>query len=76
MSRKDLGPRDLGPAAIFGIPLALAVLALVGLVGALLADGAWDGIGAGLLAVALLVAAAARFVRRAQAHQRRSPSRQ
>lgn len=65
--------RDLGPWAIFGAPLALAVLSLIGLVGALLADGAWDGIGAGLLALCLVVAALAR--RRAR-HQRRSLSRQ
>jgi len=67
--------RDLGPRAIFGAPLAIAVLSLTGLVGALLADGAWDWIGAGLLAVCLVVPAA-RFVRRGEPHQRRPPSRQ
>jgi hypothetical protein len=45
MSRKRAGL-----VAIFAAPMALAVLSLIGLVGALLADGAWDGIGAGLLA--------------------------
>ena len=45
MSRKD---QSL--AAIFAAPLALAVLSLTGLIGALLADGALDLIGAALLA--------------------------
>jgi uncharacterized membrane protein YraQ (UPF0718 family) len=36
--------------AIFGAPLVLALLSLIGLIGALLADGLWDGIGAALLA--------------------------
>ena len=45
MSRKD---QSL--TAIFAAPLALAVLSLIGLIGALLADGAWDRIGAALLA--------------------------
>ena len=40
MSRKDLPYR-----AIFGAPLAIAVLGLVGLVGALLDDGAWAALG-------------------------------
>ena len=44
MSRKD---QSL--AAIFAAPLALAALSLTGLIGALLADGAWDWIGAALL---------------------------
>lgn len=47
--------------AIFGAPLTLAVLSLIGLVGALLADGAWDRIGAGLLAASLVTIAWARF---------------
>ena len=42
------GALSLG--AIFGAPLTLAVLSLIGLVGALLADGLWDGLGAALLA--------------------------
>ena len=70
MSRRDLGSR-----AIFGAPLVIALLSLTGLVGALLADGAWDWIGAGLLAVCLVVPMA-RLVRRNDAHQRRPPSRQ
>lgn len=56
--------RDLGPWAIFGAPLALAVLSLVGLVGALLADGLWDPVGAGLLATALVAVVCVRFARR------------
>ncbi|MDP2764598.1 MAG: hypothetical protein Q8O54_07160 [Brevundimonas sp.] len=50
--------------AIFGAPLALALLSLVGLVGALLEDGVWDMAGAGLLAASLLAILWARFVRR------------
>lgn len=39
---------------IFVLPLIIAVLALIGLVGALLDDGLWDGLGAGLLAVSVV----------------------
>ncbi|MCS6622666.1 hypothetical protein N0B44_07075 [Roseibacterium beibuensis] len=53
--------RDLGPWAIFGAPLVIAILALTGLVGALLADGAWDWIGAVLLAGAIAGAVAGRM---------------
>ena len=45
MSRKD---QSL--TAIFAAPLALATLSLTGLIGALLADGVWNVIGAALLA--------------------------
>lgn len=48
MSRKDLTWR-----AIFGAPLVIGALSLVGLVGALLDDGAWDRLGAALLAISL-----------------------
>lgn len=48
MSRKDLPFR-----AIFGAPLAIGVLSLAGLVGALLDDGTWDWLGAALLASSL-----------------------
>lgn len=51
-------------AAIFGAPLLLAVLSLIGIVGALLADSLWDWIGAGLLAACLVTIVWARFVRR------------
>ncbi|MDY6923038.1 MAG: hypothetical protein SWI22_03635 [Pseudomonadota bacterium] len=50
--------------AIFGAPLALAALSLIGLIGALLADGLWDGLGAGLLGVSVLAIAWARLRRR------------
>lgn len=60
MSRKDLGVR-----AVFGVPLALGGLSLIGLVGALLQDGAWDLAGAGLLATTILAVVWARFRRRA-----------
>ena len=52
MSRKDLGAR-----AIFGVPLVLGALALIGLVGALLDDGVWDGIGATCLCAAAVAVA-------------------
>lgn len=44
MSRKDLGFR-----AIFGAPIILFALSLIGLIGALLEDGLWDWLGAALL---------------------------
>lgn len=50
MSRKDLGV-----SAIFGVPLLLGVLALIGLVGALLEDGPGDLIGSVLLAGSIAV---------------------
>jgi hypothetical protein len=56
MSRKDFSAW-----AVFGAPLILAVLSLIGLVGALLNDGVWDRIGAAMLAVAIVAAARARF---------------
>lgn len=56
------GTLSLG--AVFGAPLALAVLSLIGLVGALLADGAWDWVAAGLLATPLLAIIRARLGRR------------
>ncbi len=40
---------NLSLGTIFRTPLALALLSLTGLVGALLADGVWDMIGTGLL---------------------------
>tara|TARA_R110002167_G_scaffold1352_2_gene6021 strand:- start:7943 stop:8125 length:183 start_codon:yes stop_codon:yes gene_type:complete len=52
-----------GLVGIFAIPLALALVSLIGLVGALLGDGAWDLIGAGLLATTLVAILWARFVR-------------
>lgn len=49
------------PLAIFGAPVILAGLSLAGLVGALLGDGRWDLIGAGLLATTLMAIAGARL---------------
>lgn len=40
-------------ASTFAAPLILAVLSLTGLIGALLADGVWDWLGAGLLATTI-----------------------
>lgn len=48
--------RDLGLAAIFRWPIILAVLSVIGLVGALLADDLWDPIGAILLGFCLVPA--------------------
>ena len=48
MSRKDLGYR-----AIFGAPLVIGALSIVGLAGALLDDGLWDSLGSALLAASL-----------------------
>jgi hypothetical protein len=48
-------------AEIFALPLMIAVLALIGLVGALLDDGWWDGLGAGLLAVSVVAIVGARL---------------
>lgn len=59
MSRKDLSL-----AAIFGAPIVLFVLSLVGLVGALLEDGLWDALGAAFLATTILALAWALIRRR------------
>jgi lipopolysaccharide export LptBFGC system permease protein LptF len=53
--------RRLGLGTVFAVPAVLFVLSLIGLVGALLADGAWDGIGAALLALAVATAIGARL---------------
>ncbi|MFT4955067.1 MAG: hypothetical protein ACI8U3_001449 [Brevundimonas sp.] len=58
MSRKD---QSL--TTIFAAPLLLAALSLTGLIGALLADGAWDWIGAALLATPVVAVGWARFKR-------------
>ena len=49
---------------IFRIPLLLVALSLTGLIGALLDDGLWDGVGAGLLAATLVIATVAWLRRR------------
>ena len=59
MSRKDLSL-----AAIFGAPIVLFVLSLVGLIGALLEDGLWDALGAAFLATTVLATAWALIRRR------------
>jgi len=59
MSRKDLGL-----LAIFGAPIILFALSLIGLIGALLEDGLWDWLGAALLGTPLLVLAWALIRRR------------
>ncbi|MFN3837382.1 MAG: hypothetical protein ACK4MI_06660 [Brevundimonas sp.] len=59
MSRKDLSL-----AAIFGAPIVLFVLSLVGLIGALLEDGLWDALGAAFLATTVLAIAWALIRRR------------
>ena len=66
MSRKD---QSL--AAIFAAPLALAALSLTGLIGALLADGAWDWIGAALLATPVAAILWARLRRSSSERPRR-----
>ena len=66
MSRKD---QSL--TAIFAAPLALAVLSLTGLIGALLADGAWDVIGAALLAAPVAAILWARLTRSSSERPRR-----
>lgn len=54
-------------AAVFAAPAVIAVLSLIGLVGALLGDGAWDALGAALLLVWLVVALWGRLFRVQQA---------
>lgn len=61
---KDLWPKDRGLWAVFGAPLVLGVLALIGLVGALLENGVWDGLGAALLATSAVAVVWFRFRRR------------
>ena len=56
--------RDLSLVSIFAAPVVLFVLSLIGLVGALLEDGLWDGLGAALLGATLVVLAWALIRRR------------
>ncbi len=56
--------KDLSLRAVFGVPLILGVLALIGLVGALLENGLWDGLGAALLVTSAAAVVWARFRRR------------
>jgi hypothetical protein len=46
---------------VFAWPLILFVLGLTGLVGALLADGLWDGLGAALVATGVVAIVWARI---------------
>ncbi len=46
---------------IFALPLVIAGLAMIGLVGALLDDGLWDDLGAGLLAISVIAIVWARL---------------
>lgn len=57
-------PKTLDHRAIFGCPLVLAIFGMVGLVGALLGEGVWDVVSAGLLATSGAAVAWARFGRR------------
>lgn len=59
--KRGLPPHPLW--ATFAAPLAIGVLSLIGLVGALLDDGAWDRIGALLLAVPVAAIIWARLAR-------------
>lgn len=56
--------RDLGPKAIFGVPLVVAILSLFGLFVALLGDGVWDLIGWLSLGVSVAVPGWALIARR------------
>jgi hypothetical protein len=58
-----MSPKRQSLAAVFAIPLLLAVFSLTGLIGALLADGEWDLAGAGLLATSLAAVGWARWRR-------------
>jgi hypothetical protein len=57
-------PGDLSLRAIFLIPAVVAVLSLIGLVGALLDEGAWDLLASALLAVPVAVTIWALVARR------------
>ena len=48
-------------ATVFAWPAVLAGLSLIGLIGALLRDGVWNALGAGLLATCLAAVVAARI---------------
>lgn len=54
---------------IFRWPLLIAILTLTGLIGALLEDGVWDGLGAALIATSAWAVAWARIKARARAER-------
>ena len=56
-------PHRLQIGLVFAAPVVLAALSLTGLVGALLGDGAWDRMGAGLLAAPVVAVVWARLRR-------------
>lgn len=58
-----MSPARHGAPRTFLWPVVIAVVSLIGLVGALLWDGAWDALGAGLLGAATLLPIAAVLVR-------------
>ena len=57
MSRRHHIRKDLSLWGIFRAPIALFALSLIGLVGALLQDGAWDGLFSVLLASTVVATA-------------------
>ena len=57
MSRHHHNRKDLSLWDIFRVPVVLFGLSLIGLVGALLQDGAWDAVFSALLASTVVVTA-------------------
>ncbi|HEV2082559.1 MAG TPA: hypothetical protein VGR32_08900 [Brevundimonas sp.] len=62
-----MSPARHGAPRTFLWPAVIAGVSLIGLVGALLWDGAWDGLGAAMLGVATLAPVAGVFVSRRSA---------
>lgn len=62
-----MSPARHGAPRTFLWPVVIAIVSLIGLVGALLWDGTWDGLGALLLGVATLAPVANVFVSRRSA---------
>jgi hypothetical protein len=62
-----MSPARHGAPRTFLWPVVIAIVSLIGLVGALLWDGAWDGLGALLLGVATLAPVANVLVSRRSA---------
>lgn len=65
--------RKPGLWAIFGVPIILGSLSLVGLVGALVGDGVWDMAGGGLLAMTVVAIAWAWATRAAPGRPHQKP---
>jgi hypothetical protein len=57
VSRPRHNRKDLSLWGIFRVPIVLFALSLTGLIGALLQDGAWDGVFSALLASTVVVTA-------------------